>query len=51
MLLPYIPAGVTPELRSKAAELLKDVGLGHRLNLRPQQMSGGEQQRVAIARP
>ena len=50
VLLPYIPAGVTPELRSKAAELLKEVGLGHRMKLRPRQMSGGEQQRVAIAR-
>jgi putative ABC transport system ATP-binding protein len=50
VLLPYIPAGVTPELRSKAADLLKAVGLGHRMKLRPRQMSGGEQQRVAIAR-
>jgi putative ABC transport system ATP-binding protein len=50
VLLPYIPAGVTPELRSKAADLLKEVGLGHRMKLRPRQMSGGEQQRVAIAR-
>jgi putative ABC transport system ATP-binding protein len=50
VLLPYIPVGVTPELRSKAAELLKQVGLGHRMKLRPRQMSGGEQQRVAIAR-
>jgi putative ABC transport system ATP-binding protein len=50
VLLPYIPVGVTPELRSKAADLLKQVGLGHRMKLRPRQMSGGEQQRVAIAR-
>ena len=50
VLLPYIPIGVTTELRSRAAGLLKDVGLGHRMNLRPRQMSGGEQQRVAIAR-
>src|SRR3954452_23554946 len=50
VLLPYIPIGVTPELRSRAADLLKDVGLGHRMYLRPRQMSGGEQQRVAIAR-
>ena len=50
VLLPFIPAGVTPELRSKAADLLKEVGLGHRLKHRPRQMSGGEQQRVAIAR-
>jgi putative ABC transport system ATP-binding protein len=50
VLLPYIPVGVTPELRSKARDLLQEVGLGHRMNLRPRQMSGGEQQRVAIAR-
>jgi putative ABC transport system ATP-binding protein len=50
VLLPYIPTGVTPELRSKATDLLKEVGLGQRMNLRPGQMSGGEQQRVAIAR-
>ena len=50
VLLPYIPTGVTPGLRSKAVELLEEVGLGGRLNRRPRQMSGGEQQRVAIAR-
>ncbi|MEY8462572.1 ABC transporter ATP-binding protein [Streptococcus merionis] len=32
------------------AETLKDVGLGHRLNNFPAQLSGGEQQRVSIAR-
>jgi putative ABC transport system ATP-binding protein len=50
VLLPYIPSGITPELRSKATRLLEDVGLGHRMRLRPRQLSGGEQQRVAIAR-
>jgi putative ABC transport system ATP-binding protein len=50
VLLPYIPVGVTLALRSRASDLLKEVGLGHRMNLRPRQMSGGEQQRVAIAR-
>ena len=34
----------------KAEEVLKDVGLGHRLNNFPAQLSGGEQQRVSIAR-
>ena len=33
-----------------AAEVLKDVGLGERLDHFPSQLSGGEQQRVAIAR-
>lgn len=33
-----------------AAEVLKEVGLGDRLNNFPAQLSGGEQQRVAIAR-
>ncbi|HLJ66681.1 MAG TPA: ABC transporter ATP-binding protein, partial [Chloroflexota bacterium] len=34
----------------RAEQLLVDVGLGHRLNHRPSQLSGGEQQRVAVAR-
>jgi putative ABC transport system ATP-binding protein len=42
-------AGVT-ERSKRAAELLKQVGLGHRMEHKPSQMSGGEQQRVAIAR-
>ena len=33
-----------------AKEVLEDVGLGHRLNNFPAQLSGGEQQRVSIAR-
>jgi putative ABC transport system ATP-binding protein len=36
--------------RDEAIEALKRVGLGHRLNHRPPELSGGEQQRVTIAR-
>lgn len=38
------------EVEKNARELLKDVGLGHRLTHKPGELSGGEQQRVAIAR-
>jgi lipoprotein-releasing system ATP-binding protein len=34
----------------RATELLKTLGLGNRLENKPQQLSGGEQQRVAVAR-
>ena len=34
----------------RAAALLRDVGLGSRLHHRPGELSGGEQQRVAVAR-
>ena len=50
VLLPYIPLGITPSLRAKAADLLKQVGMGNRMRHRPSQLSGGQQQRVAIAR-
>ncbi|MGW2192043.1 ABC transporter ATP-binding protein [Streptosporangium sp. NPDC001682] len=36
--------------RTRAAAALERVGLGHRLDHRPNQLSGGEQQRVAVAR-
>lgn len=39
-----------PISRDAAAECLQNVGLGHRLNHRPGQLSVGEQQRVAVAR-
>lgn len=35
---------------SRAEEVLRDVGLGHRLTNYPGNLSGGEQQRVAVAR-
>ena len=38
------------ELRARAEELLVKVGLGHRLKHRANELSGGEQQRAAIAR-
>ncbi|MEO3808234.1 ABC transporter ATP-binding protein [Sphaerisporangium sp. B11E5] len=38
------------ERRERAAAALERVGLGHRLGHRPHQLSGGEQQRVAVAR-
>lgn len=38
------------ERRRSAIELLERVGLGHRLNHRPRELSGGEMQRAAIAR-
>ena len=39
-----------PEARADAARLLEELELGHRLHHRPGAMSGGEQQRVAVAR-
>jgi len=38
------------ETRKRATELLERVGLGHRLNHRPGELSGGEKQRSAVAR-
>jgi lipoprotein-releasing system ATP-binding protein len=38
------------QVRARAAELLERVGLGARLTHRPGELSGGEQQRVAVAR-
>ena len=50
VLVPFLPRGLTPELRARAIALLSEVGLGDRVEHRPYQMSGGEQQRVAFAR-
>src|SRR5215217_5325316 len=38
------------EVKQRAMELLKLMGLDHRLENKPAQLSGGEQQRVAVAR-
>jgi putative ABC transport system ATP-binding protein len=49
--LPMIFAGLTADdAREKAAEILRKVGLGQRLFHRPFEMSGGQQQRIAVAR-
>ena len=36
--------------QQRATDLLNDLGLGHRLDHNPTELSGGEQQRVAVAR-
>jgi len=49
--LPLTLDGVKPaEANARAAEWLRKVGLGDKLNSRPDQLSGGQQQRVAVAR-
>ncbi len=49
--MPLVYRGVRrAERRRRAAAALEQVGMGHRLDHRPNQLSGGEQQRVAIAR-
>ena len=49
--LPLLLAGASPgEARKRAEATLDRVGLGHRRNHRPNELSGGEQQRVTIAR-
>ena len=48
---PLVLANVPKTERdSRAVELLELVGLGHRVDHKPEELSGGEQQRVAIAR-
>ena len=49
--LPLIYAGIDPETREeRAAQVLRDVGLGDRMHHKPNELSGGQRQRVAIAR-
>jgi putative ABC transport system ATP-binding protein len=49
--LPLLLAGTSAkEARRRATETLERVGLGHRLKHRPTELSGGEQQRVTVAR-
>ena len=49
--MPLLFGGVPPkERRARAAELLTKVGLGDRLDHKPTELSGGQMQRVAVAR-
>lgn len=48
---PLIPLGYGPKERfDKAKSLLEKLGLGERLNHTPEELSGGQQQKVSIAR-
>ncbi len=46
----YIGKASKKEAESRAKELLTFLGLSHRFNHKPNELSGGEQQRVAVAR-
>ncbi|SAL02034.1 macrolide ABC transporter ATP-binding protein [Caballeronia pedi] len=49
--VPAIYSGMGPQARrARATELLSRLGLGERLDHRPNQLSGGQQQRVSIGR-
>ena len=51
VMMPCLIAGLPrPEARERAAELLDRVGLSERADHRPGELSGGEEQRVAVAR-
>ena len=50
VLLPTLYNQTSTDLTKKAQEILRSLGLGERLNNKPNQLSGGQQQRVAIAR-
>jgi len=51
VILPQVIHGAEPEAaRARAEQLLGQLGLGARLDHRPSKLSGGEQQRVAVAR-
>lgn len=46
----WIAGGKKKDVSDRAQNLLESLGLGGRLNNKPQELSGGEQQRVAVAR-
>lgn len=49
--LPMVLAGISPnERKQRTDEVLHSLGLGDRVQHRPEQLSGGQRQRVAIAR-
>ncbi len=51
VMLPALIARKSPaEARKLAAEVLEEVNMSHRLDHRPGELSGGEQQRVSLAR-
>ena len=50
VLLPTVPAGVSPQVRQRALQMLDQLEVGRLADRFPSELSGGEQQRVAIAR-
>ena len=51
VMMPQLVRGTDPDAaRTRASDLLTTLGLGSRLEHRPAKLSGGEQQRVAVAR-
>lgn len=51
VMMPQLVSGVAPAMAAaRAQELLVSLGLGERITHKPAQLSGGEQQRVAVAR-
>ncbi len=51
VVIPQLLVGTSrTDAEARATELLTSLGLGHRLKHRPSQLSGGEQQRVAVGR-
>ncbi|MDQ6610259.1 MAG: ABC transporter ATP-binding protein [Bacteroidota bacterium] len=46
----WLSSKAKSEVKQRATELLQILGLSHRMGNKPNQLSGGEQQRVAVAR-